>query len=234
LQRAKEANLDSAADLQTSYANRFSGLESRRHLVWQVLAGFFQKWIEADSAVLDLGAGYCEFINNIKAKEKYALDLNPTTVESALKEVSVISQDVCEPWRLPDRSIDVVFSSNFLEHLPSKDALKHCLKEANRVLTPGGKIILLGPNIRFCSDVYWDFIDHHIALSDRSIVEVLQLTQFDVIKVIDRFLPFTMQGARILPTHPRLVTLYLHMPWVWSLLGKQFLVIATKAEPPKP
>ena len=49
---------------------------------------------------------------------------------------------------------------------------------------------------------------------------------FDIKTCIDRFLPFTTQGA--LPTHPLLVKLYLKFPFVWKLLGKQFFIVAQK------
>lgn len=217
--------MDPAADLEAVYKNRFSQTETKRQLVWAVLTSeFFQQWIKAEDSVLDLGAGYCEFTNNIKAKTKYALDLNPTTAQAANSDVRVLSQDLTKTWQLEDNSINVVFSSNFLEHLPTKDAILHTFKEAHRVLAPGGKIILLGPNIRFCYDVYWDFFDHYIPLSDRSVNEALNLEGFETIKSIDRFLPFSMQNK--VPTHPLLVSLYLRMPFVWPYFGKQFLIVA--------
>ncbi len=219
--------MDPASELQTVYANRFSAIEQRRKLVWQVLAReFFQKWVAPSDSVLDIGAGYCEFINNIVARQKTAIDLNPTTVSAANKDVSVISQDVTAPWQINANSINVAFSSNFLEHLPSKEAVLNCLREAHRVLAPGGTLILLGPNIRFCGDVYWDFFDHHVPLSDRSIVEALQLTGFEVTQATDRFLPFSMQGR--MPTHPILVSIYLRLTPAWKIFGQQFLVVARR------
>ena len=38
---------------------------------------FFQKYIPEDSSILEIGVGYCEFINAIKAKKKIAFDVNP-------------------------------------------------------------------------------------------------------------------------------------------------------------
>ncbi|MBC8000157.1 MAG: class I SAM-dependent methyltransferase, partial [Leptolyngbya sp.] len=146
------------------------------------------------------------------------------TAQAANSDVQVLSQDLTKTWQLEDNSINVVFSSNFLEHLPTKDAILHTFKEAHRVLAPGGKIILLGPNIRFCYDVYWDFFDHYIPLSDRSVNEALNLEGFETIKSIDRFLPFSMQNK--VPTHPLLVSLYLRMPFAWPYFGKQFLIVA--------
>ncbi|HNB22942.1 MAG TPA: class I SAM-dependent methyltransferase [Candidatus Melainabacteria bacterium] len=222
--------MDPALELEETYFARFQD-EAKRSLVWKELSRYFQQWIDPHSAVLDLGAGYCEFINNIQAKQKYAMDLNPTTAAKARSDVTVISQDVTLKWPVESSSIDVVFSSNFLEHIPTKNGLMNCLREANRVLKSDGKLILLGPNIRFCSDVYWDFFDHHLPLSDRSAVEALGLAGFEAQKVIERFLPFTMQGGQ--PAHPILIRAYLMLPVAWLVLGKQFLIIARKARAPR-
>jgi SAM-dependent methyltransferase len=222
--------LDPALELKETYAVRFQD-EVKRSLVWKELSRYIQQWVSPQAVVLDLGAGYCEFINNIQAKKKYAMDLNPTTQAKAQSDVTVISQDVTLEWPVDKGTIDVVFSSNFLEHIPTKDGLMYCLREAARVLRSDGILILLGPNIRFCGDVYWDFFDHHLPLSDRSIVEALGLAGFEAEKVIDRFLPFTMQGGP--PAHQFLVRAYLKLPIVWPIFGKQFLIIAKKAKVPK-
>jgi SAM-dependent methyltransferase len=213
--------------LETIYANRFAGSEARRDQVWQVLTrDFFQRWVRPDAALLDLGAGYCEFVNNIRAARKYALDLNPACAAKAASGVVVLSQDVTRPWALPSDSLDVIFTSNFFEHLPSKTDFQHCLNESRRVLRSGGLLLALGPNIRFTYDVYWDFFDHHLPLSDRSVVEALEMVGFRPEKVVDRFLPFTMKGK--LPPSAFLVRAYLKLPLAWPLFGKQFFIVARK------
>jgi hypothetical protein len=93
-------------------------------------------------------------------------------------------------------------------------------------LKPGGKYLILGPNLRYLPGQYWDFYDHHLGLTHLSLSEALQLKGFNIESCIDRFLPFTTQGA--LPTHPYLVWAYFKIPLVWKLLGKQFFVVAQK------
>ena len=214
-------------NLELIYDKRFAGSEEERAKVWRVLTRyFFQRWVRSGAAVLDVGAGYCEFINNIQAEGKYALDLNPATAERAGAEVKVLAQDVTAVWPLASASINVVFSSNFFEHLPTKDALQQCLREASRVLRPGGTLLAMGPNIRFCYDLYWDFFDHLLPLSDRSLAEALELSGLKVERIVPRFLPFTMKGKK--PPPAALIRAYLQLPVLWRFMGKQFLVVARK------
>ena len=55
------------------YKTRFS-FNKNRDKVWKEIARYLQRYIKKESVILDLGAGYCTFINNINAKEKHALD----------------------------------------------------------------------------------------------------------------------------------------------------------------
>ncbi len=213
--------------LEAAYCRRFAGTEEYRQSVWKILTKeYFQRWVRPGATVVDLGAGYCEFINNIDAGTKIALDLNPSVQERAAADVRVIVHDVTQSWPLASDSADVLFTSNFFEHLPDKTALEGCLAESHRVLKPGGLLIALGPNIRFCGDLYWDFFDHYIPLSDRSLIEALGQAGFAPVEVVPRFLPFTMVNRK---PNLALVRVYLHLPFVWRFFGKQFLVVVRKA-----
>jgi len=195
--------------------------------VWQILArSFFSRWVKPDQTVLDLGAGYCQFINHISAKKKYAMDLNTDAAEHASGEVTVLQQDCAASWPLPASSLDVVFTSNFFEHLPTKSDLEHTLQQAFRCLRQGGNLIAMGPNIRYLSGAYWDFFDHNLALTEKALVEVLQKVGFQMIEIHPKFLPFTMTDS---PEYPLiLLQVYLKVRLAWALLGKQFLVVARK------
>ena len=119
-----------------------------------------------------------------------------------------------------------MFTSNFFEHLPTKIALDKTLSFAAKALKPGGRIICMGPNIKYLPGLYWDFWDHHVPLTELSLQEALNLSGFKIESCVDRFLPYTMVGERRSPLWA--VNLYLRLPWIWKFFGKQFLVIAQK------
>lgn len=217
-----------ASDLRTIYAQRFDAMRAYRTAVWRILArDFFQRHIPSDARVLDLGCGYGEFINHIGAGQKFGMDLNPSSRAHLVAGVTLFEQDCSAPWPLPDASLDVVFTSNFFEHLPDKTTLQRTLAEVRRCLAPGGRLIAIGPNIRYLPGEYWDFWDHYLPLTERSLSEGLENLGFAVTTRLPRFLPYRMAGSRPVPRP--LICLYLRLPFLWRFFGKQFLVIALKS-----
>jgi hypothetical protein len=213
--------------LQGLYAARFAGMADYRNSIWKVLCtDFFPTFIPERSTVLDLGAGWGEFINNIAADHKIAMDLNPDTGNLLAPGIRHIRQDCSVRWPVDDKALDVVFTSNFLEHLPDKASIQRTMTEAFRCLKDNGTVICLGPNIKYLPGAYWDFWDHHVPLTDNSCCELLRTTGFSIERSIPRFLPYTMSGSGRPPLF--LVRLYCKLPVVWPLFGKQFLIVARK------
>jgi SAM-dependent methyltransferase len=176
--------------------------------------------------VLDIGAGYCEFVNHIVCRRKLALDLSEETPAHAGPGVEVVRAKSTDLSVLADETVDVAFASNFFEHLPDKQDLLATLAEVRRVLRPGGRCLILQPNIRYVGGAYWDFLDHHLPLTERSLVEALELVGLKPVEVRSRFLPFTSKSA--LPQHPFLVWLYLKLPLAHRVLGRQSWIVAVK------
>jgi SAM-dependent methyltransferase len=215
------------AELERQYGRRFDAQAAYRDRVWAVLVrDYFQRFVPAGARVLDLGCGYGQFSNNVVAGTTYAMDLNPRSRALLAGDVRFFEQDCSQRWPFDDGELDVVFTSNFLEHLPDKAAVSRTLAEARRCLRAGGTIVCLGPNARYVPGAYWDFWDHHVALTDRSIAEALELAGLTVTTRIPRFLPFTMAEGPEAPAF--LVRLYLRLPVAWRFFGGQFLVTASR------
>ena len=214
-------------DLRRIYGARFCGNLGYRKQVWAVLVSWFARYVRRGDAVLDLGSGYGEFINTVQSRQKFAMDLNPDTAGFLGPEVTFFHQDCSLPWPLPDRSLDVVFTSNFFEHLPNKDTLGRTLDEIHRCLRPGGRLVAMGPNIKYLPGEYWDFWDHYVPLTELSLKEALTTRGFEVSVCLGRFLPYTMATG---PRYPvAFLRAYLALPFAWRLFGKQFLVVGARA-----
>ncbi len=223
-----------ADELQLSHLYRIRFPEevlARKNAIWKVLcAHFLNRFIRDSDTVVDVASGYGEFINNIPAAKKIAIDLNPDAGEFLHPDVAFHHAPATEIGSLVPNQADVVFTSNFLEHLPNKEMLDLLLAQVHAALKPGGRFVVLGPNLRYLPGQYWDFYDHHLGLTHLSLTEALKLQGFEMETCIDKFLPYTTQGA--LPSHPVLVRLYLMLPLAWRLLGKQFFIVATKSQNP--
>jgi SAM-dependent methyltransferase len=216
------------SEVQRIYERRFSGTRRlKKDQVWaRIVREFFQKWIRPDDDVLDIGCGFGEFLNYIRCARRVGIDLNPEGARFLEPGIEFHSGDVRDLSALADESFEVVFTSNLLEHLPSKRDVERLIRDASRVLKRGGHLIALGPNLRFLPGEYWDFWDHQVGITDRSLVELLETLDLEIVDCIPRFLPYTTHSS--LPSSPWLVTLYLKVPLAWPILGKQFLVRARK------
>jgi SAM-dependent methyltransferase len=212
--------------LSRLYGQRFThrDLEFKARM-WEVLCrDFFQRWVRDTDTVMDLGAGTCEFINAIRCGQKIAVDLNPEVADHA-RDARVLVASGSDLGPIASGSVDVVFCSNFFEHLPSKAAVLQTLSECRRVLNPAGTLIVLQPNVRYLPGRYWDYFDHHVPLTDRSMAEALRISGFDPRKVVPKFLPYTVKETR-LPRLLFLLRVYLRVPLLWPVFGRQMLIVA--------
>ncbi|CAB3687729.1 class I SAM-dependent methyltransferase [Achromobacter pestifer] len=215
-------------NLAELYRNRFAKeILPRKNAIWRVICrSFLQKYVKKTDCVVDVACGYGEFINNIDARKKVAIDLNPDTQDFLGNDIIFYQ---CPATALSDviqADADVIFTSNFLEHLPNKQVLDQFIEQVHASLRPGGIYIIIGPNLRYLPGAYWDYYDHHLGLTHLSLMEALQLKGLEVEICVGKFLPYTIQSA--LPTHPFLVWLYLKLPFAWKVLGKQFFIVARK------
>jgi hypothetical protein len=223
-------------DVQQLYSKRFAKPEIRRkNEIWRVLCkNFFQKYIPSHSVVVDIAAGYCEFINNLKAHTKIAIDLNPDIRLFADETVQVINDSFFNMGNHLQGKADVIFASNVFEHLDTKDQVLSAVRIAATHLKPpcngarGGQLMILQPDIRYTDAAYWDFIDHKVALTGKALIEAGEMCGLKPVRHIRKFLPYSTKSG--LPQHPFLVWCYLKlMPASGFFMGQQtFLVLEKK------
>ncbi|MDQ6849159.1 MAG: class I SAM-dependent methyltransferase [Actinomycetota bacterium] len=181
-------------DLKVLYANRFGSEEVQRGDLWAVLCSdFFQKFVPESSTTLDVAAGHCEFINDIKSARRLAVDLNPDVLVRATHGVKAFVSRSDTMTDIDTSSVDRVFISNFFEHVP-RGVIISTLDEVRRVLAPSGKVMVLQPNVRYCARDYWMFFDHITPVDDRALSDASAATGFDIELNIPRFLPYTTKS----------------------------------------
>lgn len=215
-------------NLKKIYQNRFEGELKNKNRMWKILCNdFFQKFIDPNKdSVVDLAAGYGEFLNNINAKEKIAVDLNEDISKYINKDIQIIISDCKNISQITESSVDKIFISNFLEHLNNTDEVLAVLKESSRILRKGGQILILQPNILYVKEKYWDFIDHKTPLTHTSLVEALEITGFKLLYLKKKFLPYSTKSN--LPQADIFIKTYLRVPFLWSIFGKQSFLVGIK------
>lgn len=217
-----------AESLQQVYARRFPESDAAgKAELWQPIGRYLQRFLKPGGVVLDLACDRGDFIRHIDAGEKWASDIRDVRAYLPQDVRFVQADGLRLDQQLPVNHFDAIFMSNYLEHLPSSDAVLRQLQVCARLLNAGGRLLILQPNIRLVGGRYWDFIDHKVALTDRSLVEAAELAGFATVKLITRFLPYTTRSR--IPASPRLVALYLRFPPAWLLMGKQTLYVGTRA-----
>ena len=217
---------------ETIYTKRFSVAQDQvRERIWQILCkDYFQRFVLPSDTVLDIGAGDGLFLRNIVAKRKIAVDLSSHVQALAAHGVEVHEVSATSFTDTVEGKVDVIFMSNFLEHLPNKRLVLEVLTECKKALKDGGMLMILQPNIRYVGASYWDYIDHHIALTEHSLVEALEVSGYGVVKLVPRFLPYTAKSklgrfAGLVDT-AKVMSLYLRFPILWKLFGQQTFVVA--------
>jgi SAM-dependent methyltransferase len=204
------------------YRTRFTENASRT-AVW----GHIVDWLVAEglvargSDVLELAAGYGDFVRHVEGGRRVAMDINPELPDFLPDQIEAVVGDCTDLGPFADHSFDLIFASNFLEHLEWPD-VDRCVSAVLRVLRPGGRLLLLQPNFRLAPRRYFDDYTHRTIFTDQSLSDYLVSRGLELERVEARFLPLTMK-SRLSGGH-RLVPTYLRLPW--RPLAGQMLVSA--------
>lgn len=212
-----------------------------RAVVWRVVAEHLSRWMPADANVLEIGAGYCHWINAIRgARRRVAMDVWPELPRHAAPGVEAVVGDVTKDLRRlggqeagatgasgpPGApAFDVVLASNLLEHFEPAVS-SSIVADVAAVLRTGGRFIIVQPNFRYAYREYFDDYTHRSIFTDVSLQNLLRSHGFEIDFCAPKFLPYSMREARV-PISPMLIKLYLNSP-IKPRAG-QMLIVARKA-----
>jgi len=219
--------MKSDTNAQLNYFTARLQSDKRRTITWKALCSFyFQQYVDKSSRVLELGAGHCDFINNIEAREKIAIDSWVEFPQHADDEVKTYVIDASQVLVHIKENVDIVFASNFFEHL-TKVQVEKILQSLKAIMSiETSKLILLQPNFRLNPGRYFDDYTHQSIWTDVSLSEFLIANGFTIIKLVPRFLPLTLKSN--LPVSSKLIWLYLKSPIKYK--PGQMMIIAKLAE----
>jgi SAM-dependent methyltransferase len=206
---------------QGYHESRFTA-DPRRDVLWKTLwRAFFRHRVPAHACVLDLGSGYGQFINNVVAARRIAIDSWPGFASHLAAGVEAIIGDVTNLSMIEDDTVDFAFASNLFEHL-TQSQLAVVLVSLRKKLAPGGTLTILQPNYRYAFREYFDDYTHTAVWSHVSLPDFLVANGYEVVELYPRFLPLSIRSR--LPVWPLLIRAYLVCPL--KPLGKQMLMVA--------
>ena len=211
-----------AGAVTSGYHQTRLAFDHRRDALWRSLWRFyFCKIISPDQCVLDLGCGYGDFINNVVARRRIAVDTWEGFLKYVDPAVERVVGNVMDLDFIEEGAVDFAFASNLFEHLSMPD-FAYVLKMLKPKLATGGTLNILQPNYRYAYREYFDDYTHISLFSHISLADFLKANGFDPLEIRPRFLPLTIRSR--LPVSPWLVKAYLASPI--KPLAKQMLIRA--------
>jgi SAM-dependent methyltransferase len=203
------------------HASRFTA-DPRRKALWRALWRYHFRWfVDPQDCVLDLGSGYGEFINEVIARRRIAVDSWADFPRFLAPGIEAVVGCVTELGFLDDGTVDFAFASNLFEHLRQED-LAAVLEALRWKLAPAGTLTILQPNYRFAYREYFDDYTHIAVYSHISLCDFLIANNYEILDAKPRFLPLTIKSR--LPVSPLLIRAYLASPFKPG--GKQMLIRA--------
>jgi len=131
---------------------------------------------------LEAGCGRGEFLRHFKrlGLNTFGLDISPQA-GAFNPDIEIKTCDIeNEPIPYPDDFFDVVYSKSLIEHLSYPDRY---LKEALRILKPGGRLLTLVPDWEANHKTYFDDYTHRTPFTCVSLADIYKMTDFQDISV---------------------------------------------------
>jgi SAM-dependent methyltransferase len=122
--------------------------------------------------ILDIGCGVGAFVRRLRefTPEVYGFDIDRESVATGAEELPNLALAVGEHMPYPDASFDVIFLHEVLEHVDDDVAT---LKEARRVLAPGGRVVIFVPNRLYPFETHGIFLGKKYVFGNMPLVNYL-------------------------------------------------------------
>ena len=143
----------------------------------QIQSPFIKCFCDAPGKVLDLGCGRGTMLRLFAnaGVEAYGIDIARETVARCRKEgLEVYQEEALAHLRtLKECALGGIFSGHVIEHLSPQQVLDF-IREAKRVLMPGGRVLIMTPNLKDLRTVERFWLDlSHVRPYPRKLLEML-------------------------------------------------------------
>lgn len=143
--------------------------------------------------ILDIGCGVGAFVRRLRefSPEVYGIDIDRDGVVMAAGELPNLVLAVGEHLPFPDETFDVIFLHEVLEHVDDDVAT---LKEAHRVLTPAGRVVIFVPNRLYPFETHGIFVGKRYVFGNMPLVNYLPNGARD--RLVPHARAYTADGLR--------------------------------------
>ena len=152
----------------------------------------FQKYIKKEHTILDFGCGGGFLLQNIKARNKFGIEINPIARNYCQNELNI--NCVSSIDEIKNNSIDVIISNHALEHTTNPFEIISAL---TKKLKKNGKIIFVVPLDSFLYKYNQNDVNKHLySFSPMNLGNIFSGNKLKVLKtgiIFHKWPPFWLQ-----------------------------------------
>ena len=113
-----------------------------------------------------------------------AIEASPILIEVLRGKGLRVIESWAPPIPVPDKSVDVVYADQVLEHMSGIDAARAFTAEALRVLRPDGVLFVVVPDYLKERTFFWDVdYTHNFVTTERRVKQLFNDGGFDILHV---------------------------------------------------
>ena len=188
-----DARPDQTGVYEPGYFETRLAQDPNREKVWRHLCDHLSRYVRPDADVLELGAGWCDFSNFVKARRVVAMDLDATVVGPPLR-TSRPRSATAPTCRASTRTRSTSCSPATCSSTSTGSSRPGSWPAPRGCCVPGGRLILMQPNFRLNPGRYFDDFTHVSVFTDQSLSDYLASLGWSIEVRQARFMPLTLKS----------------------------------------